>query len=203
MKVEVIEATPNPMDVVSRAAGTCYGKDDSSAKRVKSCFNAGHMSVFEHVSATFKVDGISRACSHQLVRHRIASYSQQSQRYCRIDVGGDWYVKPPSFKAGEDVDPFGMEPDEFFHACMADAARNYRDALEAGMKPEDARYLLPESAKTSITVTMNSRELFHFLDLRLDRAAQWEIRELAQAMLDAISARDGQWGALMALRGGR
>jgi thymidylate synthase (FAD) len=201
MNVEVITATQRPMDVISAAAGCCYGKSNYSEKRVRTCYKAGHMSVFEHASATFRVSGISRACSHQLVRHRVGvSFSQQSQRYCKVDVDGDWFVMPPSFDAGEDDPTLTMERDEYFYMCMYGAARNYQDALKAGIKPEDARYLLPEATKTEIVVSMNVRELFHFLDLRESKAAQWEIRELARAMVDALSAYDGQWLEVMNLR---
>lgn len=194
MQVEIVSATPYPIDVIGYAAGTCYGKSDLSGKRVRNCFKAGHMSVFEHATVTFKASGISRACSHQLVRHRLASFCQESQRYCQIDTSGsDWYVIPPKF-AEE-----WTRAD--FDSCMADYGQAYRDALDDGIKPEDARYLLPEAAKTAITVTMNARELFHFLDMRQSKAAQWEIRELACEVERSLSAWD-QWGELLALRGG-
>lgn len=192
MKVEIMSSTPDPIGVISRAAGTCYGKDDVSFKRVSSCFKSGHMSVFEHASVTFRIEGISRACSHQLVRHRVASFSQQSQRYCKIDTHScDWYVVPP-----EIVDKWTRAE---FDKCMVDCAQAYRDALDDGIKPEDARYLLPESTKTTIVVTMNCRELFHFLDVRMTKQAQWEIRNLAKAMRDALLEEDG-WKDLVSLR---
>lgn len=176
MKVTILNKTDNPLQLISRAAGTCYGKSNYSAKRVKTCLQAGHLSVFEHASVTFKLDGISRACSHQLVRHRVASYSQQSQRYCRIDVDSDdWYVTPPIMSRGEQ-----------YQLAMRDAAGQYQGALDSGIKPEDARYLLPEATKTKIVVTMNLRELFHFFDTRDSQRAQWEIRDLAKAMHDAL-----------------
>lgn len=190
MEVEVVTATKNPLDVISLAAGMCYGKDDISVKRVASCYKSGHMSVFEHASATFSIKGISRACSHQLVRHRVASFSQQSQRYCKIDVDSDdWYVTPPML-----VRTTG------FKDAMRNAARSYRDALEHGIRPEDARFMLPEACKTEITVTMNCREFFHFLDLRQGQGAQWEIHQLADEMEATLRGRK-QWGELLALRG--
>lgn len=98
MGVSIITATENPMDVISLAAGCCYNKDNVSNKRVATCISAGHLSVLEHASVCFRVDGVSRSLSHQLVRHRMASYCQQSQRYCKIDTkSSDWYVMPPSF----------------------------------------------------------------------------------------------------------
>ena len=182
MQVTIPSKTDNPLQLVSRAAGTCYGKTDYSAKRVKTCLQAGHLSVFEHASVTFEIDGISRACSHQLVRHRVASYSQQSQRYCKIDVSSDdWYVMSKSFDNLTDADN-----EHFYRQRMKYYARFYQDALDAGIKPEDARYLLPEATKTKIVVTMNVRELFHFFDVRNSNRAQWEIRDLAKAMHDVL-----------------
>ena len=85
MEVRVIVATDNPMDVISVAAGTCYGKSDASAKRVRNCYTAGHFSVFEHASVMLEVRGISRACMAQLTRHRLVSFCVESQRYCKYD----------------------------------------------------------------------------------------------------------------------
>jgi thymidylate synthase (FAD) len=194
MNVEIITATPHPVDVISAAAGTCYGKQDMNPKRVRNCFKSGHMSVFEHASATFRVSGISRACSHQLVRHRVASYSQQSQRYCKVDVESrDWYVVPPEIAENKRVRLM-------YDGFMMNSAAEYSSYLKAGFKPEDARYILPEATKTEIVVSMNARELFHFIELRTSQAAQWEIRDLAGAMVDALSAYDRQWRELLAMR---
>lgn len=194
MEVSIISATDNPIHVISLCAGTCYGKADYSPKRVKNCFNQNHMSVFENASITFKVEGISRACSHQLVRHRLASFCQESQRYVKHSyLGEDWYIMPPEFKQH-------LELEQFFKIQMAAAAMEYRKALEDGIRPEDARYLLPEATKTNITMTVNVRELFHFLDLRTDKAAQWEIRELAEEMVKQIKDFLGsEWQELISL----
>jgi len=175
MKVVIDSWTLDPMRVVGRQAGVCYGRTDPSEIRVRRCFEAGHMSVFEHACVTFLVEGISRACSHQIVRHRMASYCQESQRYCRYDLtGDDWYVTPPR-----------MERVEEYEDHMRDCARRYMDAVEHGVRPEDARYMLPEATKTRMAVTMNWRELFHFWDLRADDRAQWEVRSVAWAMVKA------------------
>ena len=177
MKIKFVSRTENPIDVIAKGAGTSYGKEDASEKRVISCFKSGHMGVFEHACLTVRIEGISRACSHQLVRHRLASFVQQSQRYCRIDVDSDdWYVKPKVF---DGIDHRVIDEPEWFDCMMRDAARAYNEALEFGIKPEDARYLLPEATKTNITMTVNVRELYHFLDMRTDKAAQWEIRWLS------------------------
>lgn len=193
MEIEIITCTANPMAVISLAAGICYGKHDVSERRVRNCYKSGHMSVFEHPSVTFKASGISRASSHQLVRHRLASFSQMSQRYCKVDTASrDWYVMPKSF-SGDDA--------EWFDDMMAEFACVYRDAIDADIKPEDARYLLPEATKTEIVVTMNARELFHFLDLRQSKAAQWEIRELANMLEEKLLSVDG-WRDLIEMRRG-
>ena len=190
MNVSVIMATTSPMHVISEAAGMCYGRDDYSAKRVERCLRNGHTSVAEHVSATFRIEGISRSCLAQLTRHRMASFSVMSQRYCAIE-GDDWYVMPKSFTdKGEEV---------MFEAAMDRAKRDYLHAIEKGIKPEDARFLLPESTKTNLVMTINARSLMNFLSLRLDKSAQWEIRELANAMVQALKDEGVEWRELMEL----
>lgn len=192
MEVKVAAATPDPILTASLAAGCCYGKDDESVKRLVTCLKSGHLSVFEHISATWEVKGISRACSHQLVRHRLASYSQQSQRYCKIDtVTDDWYVTPPAFKNSE-----------VYRKAMKTTAELYSDALECGIKPEDARYLLPNSCKTDIWITMNFREFMHFLDVRGDQRAQWEIQDLAAEMAEQLGSYSREWSKLLGMYAG-
>ena len=194
MQVTILNTSHDrPLSFIGKVAGVSHGKDDESAKRALGCWRAGHGSVLEHVSTTFKVEGISRACSHQLVRHRMASYVQESQRYTRIDTKrDDWYVVPPEFDCTES-DVLTMERGEFFQCCMLDSSANYRDAIKAGIKPEDARYLLPEACKTSINVTMNLRELESFYKLRADKHAQWEIRRLAYALMDELHEQGTEW----------
>lgn len=179
------------MDVISFCAGVCYGKRDISQSRVKTCWQRGHHSVFEHASFTALIEGISRACSHQLVRHRLASYSQQSLRYTRVD-GDDWYVIPPDIK-------FNDELLAIYDARMAKYLQDYKRALDDGVLPEDARFYLPEATKTAIAVTMNARELFHFADLRTAKDAQWEIRELADTLISELMFYNDQWGELIGL----
>ena len=188
MQVTILNTSHDrPLSFIGRVAGISHGKDDESAKRALGCWRAGHGSVLEHVSVTFKVEGISRACSHQLVRHRMASYVQQSQRYNRISViGDDWYVTPPSIAGNDDAN-------DFFAEAMEDFAFSYQNALDSGIKPEDARYLLPEACKTAINVTMNLRELETFYQLRADRHAQWEIRRLAFALMDELREQGAEW----------
>lgn len=186
MKLEIIDSTLNPLDVISIVAGTSYGKDNISHKRVKNCFARGHLSVFEQAYITATVEGISRACANQLVRHRHVSFCQESQRYVKVDTESDWYVIPPSFEDNEQV-LFA------FKTRMINAAEGYQFAMDEGISPEDARYFLPNACKTKITFSMNVRELYHFLDLRTDGAAQWEIRELAHQLAFAVSNINEQW----------
>lgn len=189
------------MDVISLAAGVCYGKDDISRERVRSCYKAGHLSVFEHASATFRVKGISRSCMAQLTRHRHASFCVQSQRYCKYGLEGeDWFVTPEAFKQPGFVGDRTLE--SFYRKKMEADAKAYREALDAGVRPEDARYLLPEAKDTELVVTMNVRELFHVLDMRWDKAAQWEVRDLAGMMFAALRDRSEQWCELMVMYAG-
>ena len=151
--------------------------EDKALKLLQGIVRAGHGSVLEHCSFTFAIDGISRACSHQLVRHRVASYSQQSQRY--VDGSKFSYVIPKSIEevpAGKIV----------FEEWMVKTMQLYNNMVEMGIKKEDARYLLPNATTTNIVVTMNARELLHFISLRTSPRAQWEIRELAKEMLRQV-----------------
>ncbi len=197
MEVTVLEATKDPVRTISIAAGTCYGKPDISVKRIENCMKAGHMGVFEHAYATFSIKGISRACSHQLVRHRLASFCQQSQRYCKLDVrSNDWYVTPPDILANDYDDYKRM----WYDTLMAQYADDYLLALEQlDCKPEDARYLLPEATKTDIVMTVNCRELFHILDLRQSNRAQWEIRYLANE-LERKLCELPKWSTVLCIR---
>lgn len=195
MNVEIIAATPNPIDVISIAAGCSYGKAEPSEKRMEHCFNNGHMSVFEHASATFRITGISRACCDQLTRHRLCSFVVQSQRYTGPE--GDWYVTPESIcdmYIAKDYWPMAE-----FSDAIERAIKTYRALIDFGVKKEDARFVLPMATKTNVVMTANVRQLFHIFDMRLDKAAQWEIRKLFQEIADAVAAVDTQWGRLIEL----
>ncbi len=152
------------------------------ARMVRILVRSGHHSALEHATFTFAVDGISRACSHQLVRHRLASYNQQSQRYVRFS-GADDFVIPPKIAAVP-------EARDVFIAAMDSARDAYDRLVEIGLSQgysaetvqEDARFVLPNAAETKIVVTMNSRELRHFFRVRCCRRAQLEINRLAWAM---------------------
>lgn len=201
MRVDLRTYTTDPERTVARAAKICYADDidevslcDSDVKKmIKKLLDSNHLSPFEHASFTFLVRGISRTCSHQLVRHRIGvSFSQRSQRYIKeicksvewekIMSGNYnekdlWFVIPPKIKNNTVA---LLDYTRSMERCMD----RYQDLLDEGIKPEDARFVLPNACKTDIFVTMNARALFNFFDLRMDSHAQWEIRKLAGLMLD-------------------
>ena len=177
MRVELIQATPDPIETISKIASICY---DSNPKNpmglVKHLYKNGHHSVFEHIYFTFKIEGISRACSHQLVRHRHCSFTQRSQRYCSEDGFG--VVAPESvMKVDEKYGYFDL---------MDYIERNYEELQALGVPNEDARYLLPNACETSLYLSCNLRELIHIANERLCTRAQWEIRELVKQMVSLV-----------------
>ena len=151
--------------------------DHSAARMIGKVLKLGHLSVLEHASFTFAIEGISRACSHQLVRHRIASFSQQSQRYVKMSECE--FTLPPSLQSRP-------EAVERFNGLMDDLQAEYDALLEDGVAAEDARYVLPNAAETKVIMTANARSLLNFFELRLCTRAQWEIRELAGLMLEKV-----------------
>jgi thymidylate synthase (FAD) len=184
VKVTLINHTKDPDRICAAAAQSCYSEkgakelfditsEAKAAEMIRKVVGMGHLSVVEHAHFTFSVEGVSRSLTHQLVRHRVASYSQQSQRYVGMERAE--YVIPPTVSA----DP---ESKAAFSKAMDDAWRTYRELAEKVPK-EDARYVLPNACQTNITVTMNARELWHFFKLRCCRRAQWEIRLMAWKML--------------------
>ena len=196
LQVELLAHTPDALSLIYAAFRQCYhagfvgemwpkllkGEIDrqKQADFVEQVMASGHVSPIEHVSFTFAVQGVSRALTHQLVRHRIASYSQQSQRY--VDGSDFDYILPPSIAKNE-------QARERFIRCINDIGEAYRQIKElleeAGhdKAKEDARFLLPQAAETRIVVTMNCRSLLNFFEHRCCMRAQWEIRALAEAML--------------------
>ncbi|MCE5312406.1 MAG: FAD-dependent thymidylate synthase [Nitrospiraceae bacterium] len=194
LKVILLKHTPQPEETVAMAAKLCYSPADIASLKGKTAakdqrsfverlMKMGHMSPVEHVSFTFGVEGISRACSHQLVRHRIASYSQQSQRYVSESSGFD-YIIPESIKDNKELK-------QYFIKFMSDSQAAYNHIVqklnESGIEGEaanqDARFVLPNAAETKIIITMNARELIHFFRQRCCNRAQWEIRAMAEEML--------------------
>lgn len=166
MKVTLIQAAPNPIETIAQIASICYDSDPTNPMGlVKHLYRNGHHSVFEHIYFTFKIEGISRACSHQLVRRRHCSFTQRSQRYCSEDGFG--FVTPPS------VEKVNSRAD--YEEYMKQAEENYNYARKAGIPNEDARFLLPNACETSLYLSCNLRELIHMSNERLCRRAQWEV----------------------------
>jgi len=200
MRVELLAHTPDALELVYAAFRQCYhagyvgdmwprllsGEPDRERQAgfVAQILESGHTSPIEHVSFTFALSGVSRALTHQLVRHRLASYSQQSQRY--VDASHFDYIMPPAIA-------HNAVAKERFMRFMDDVGQAYRDIrglLEAGGSAgtkanEDARFVLPQAAQTRIVVTMNCRSLLNFFEQRCCMRAQWEIRAVADKMLDA------------------
>ena len=195
MEVKLIAYTPNPDGLANLCAETCVSKTiptiKTSANGLRSlqeALDSHHESVIEHCSFTFAVSGVSRALTHQLVRHRIASYSQQSQRYVKMDE--PCCILPQSIKKAIKTELYnggGWNP----NGCLESSLNEYKSALKEcvermrklGVPEEDIRYLYPQGTITNIIVTTNARELLHFFSLRCCERAQSEIRELANKML--------------------
>lgn len=183
MKVELLAYTPDADALCSAAGQSCYSefpageiisKEEDSAKVLRKIVGMGHHSVIEHAVFTFSVQEVSRTLTHQLVRHRVASFSQQSQRYVSMTEAS--YVTPPSIMADKDAE-------ERYHALMDEIWSMYAE-LSQIVPREDARYVLPNACHTNIVITMNARELWHFFSLRCCNRAQWEIREMALEMME-------------------
>ena len=185
MNVELIALTRylrdngTPVALLEHAGRICYQSEGRGepGKFVRARVEEGHESIIEHASATFEISGISRACSHQLVRHRLASYSQESQRY--VDMAEPDWVLPLDVLESEEAMAVWID--------FADKVKGaYRALRELGVRKEDARFVLPNAAATQIIVTMNFRELLHFFRIRISGPAQWEIREVGVRMLELI-----------------
>lgn len=210
MKVTLLAYTPEPMRVMTAGALLCYSKGgpedaweraanlDRQSRLLTQCIEMDHGSVLEHASFTFGIEGISRACSHQLVRHRLCSFSQQSQRY--VDLSEDcWeggnFVVPESLAKPLDGQVLPGEP-EWIEDFLGDIPHDYthlqRIAEMRGLRGEevnqDARYILPNACKTNLIWTLNFRQLLHVGHVRLCQRAQWEIREMMEQVRSAMLA---------------
>ncbi|MCF7887207.1 MAG: FAD-dependent thymidylate synthase [Candidatus Omnitrophica bacterium] len=197
MEVKLLSYTNNPKKVIYSAARQCYSKlsayqiysdqerltSEKLKKFISHLVKRGHLSPLEHVSFTFSATGLSRVCTHQLVRHRVASYSQQSQRYVGMD---DFeFVVPKAIKSNKEAEALFIESTDY----LKNKYKQIRKILEKNTKldkekiNQDLRFLLPQGCQTKIVLTMNSRQLLHFFSERLCLRAQWEIRELATQMV--------------------
>jgi thymidylate synthase (FAD) len=196
LKVMLASYSPDPEKTISAAARLCYSpadgeeilsrvEDNDQRDFLEKLTTVGHLSPVEHATFTFLVEGISRACSHQLVRHRLASYSQQSQRYVSEEEFD--YLIPPSIKEDAELKVLferTMEKIQKSYTYLTDKLVQRGSSTESAR--EDARFVLPNATETKIMVTMNARELLHFFRQRLCNRAQWEIRAMALAMLKLV-----------------
>lgn len=183
MKIELLAITPNAEETIEFAGRICYRSEGkrgpgSAAKLIGKLIAMGHESPLEHASATFYISGCSRAMTHQLVRHRLISVSQQSQRY--VDEKSFAYVIPPSISD---------ERKEEFKKDMETVRAMYAKWKDRGLKNEDARFVLPNACASDIVISANFREFRHIFAVRCSRQAQWEIREVCSAMLRELYAR--------------
>jgi thymidylate synthase (FAD) len=187
MNVKLIGFTPKPEKLPAMAAKLTHSiskpedLDKSSDKELKAILeqvmNLGHTSVIEHTYFSFAISDVSRSLTHQLVRHRIASYAQQSQRYVNLNEPN--YVTPPKIAKNKEMK-------KAYDETMENIWKEYNKLLTLGIPSEDSRYILPNATCTNIIVTMNARSLLNFFELRCCLHAQWEIRQLANIMLKEV-----------------
>ena len=192
MKVRLINYTKDPEKIVAQSARLCYSAlsiedleesltDESVIKLIKKIIKLGHYSVLEHATFTFAIEEISRVTSHQLVRHRLASFSQQSQRYVKINRKGFHFIIPKSIEKNKRLAKVYIE-------AIRKLDEIYQLLLDSNIEAEDARYILPQAVTTKIIITANARELLHIFKLRCCNRAQWEIREVVMAMLKEVKS---------------
>lgn len=179
MKVELLSVTLNAEKHIEKVGRTAYSSFDKQYKNTEKEFirmliRNGHHSVLEHAYATFGISGVSRVFTHQLVRHRLCSFTQQSQRY--VDESKFNYIEPPSIRSNS-------KAHSIFTELMNEAKRVYSELQRLGIKNEDARFVLPNAVETQIAVTANLREWRHIIELRGNPDAQWEIRRVAVEIL--------------------
>jgi thymidylate synthase (FAD) len=182
VKVELMSITPNAEDIIERACRTCYlsfnryNPPSSTEELIKKVIQKGHHSVLEHALATFRIKGGSRVFTHELVRHRLMSPSQESQRYVEYGKTKEFeYVVPPSIKNTQFEDRFKKLAQETFSL--------YQEMVKADIPKEDSRYILPNATTSEIVISANFRELRHIFEIRCVERAHWEIRQVCLEML--------------------
>jgi len=192
--VKLISKPQNILKTVYTACRTCYSAqspvemydndvdEEKMLKLIKNVIASGHHSTIEHIQISFAISNVSRACTHQLVRHRLMSFSQKSQRYVQ-EKGQFDYIIPPTI----DKNP---ELREKFISFMGEISDKYQEFVEAGIPAEDARFVLPNAASSSLVASLNLRELIHLAQLRLCTRAQYEIRCMVKAMCDELTSQE-------------
>lgn len=192
--VNLISKPENMLKTVYTACRTCYSADypiniynstddeEKMLKLIERVISSGHYSTIEHIQVSFAISNVSRACTHQLVRHRHMSFSQKSQRYVK-EKGQFDYIIPPTIEKNEELC-------EEFISFMEKISEQYQRFVEAGIPAEDARFVLPNAATSSMVASLNLREMIHLANLRLCTRAQYEIRTLVKKMCDALIAEE-------------
>ena len=188
--VNLISKPANMLKTIYTAARTCYSADtpfniynstddeEKMLKLIERVISSGHYSVIEHIQVTFAISNVSRACTHQLVRHRHMSFSQKSQRYVK-EKGQFDYIIPPTIERNPELK-------QKFEEFMQEISNKYLEFTEAGIPAEDARFVLPNATASSMVASLNLRELIHLANLRLCTRAQYEIRLLVKGMCDEL-----------------
>lgn len=212
MKVELLAHTPNPEKVIACSAKLCYSNshiddlydgltDENSANFVEKLASFGHASPVEHVSFTFGIEGVSRTLLAQITRHRIASFSVQSQRYVKLDQFE--YITPPEIEKNPQakevfVDMMNKDLEAYIKLSDILSKQHFDELVKSGIAEkkaaqmaekkanEDARFVLPNACETKMIVTMNARSLMNFFAHRCCDRAQWEIKDLADEMLKIV-----------------
>jgi len=182
VRIDLLQITPNSEELIENAARTCYqseSKGQEAGALIRKLVKSGHHSVLEHAYATFRINGCSRAMTHQLVRHRLMAISQQSQRY--VNEKQFDFVYPPSVLEIQ-------KRTEFFED-MKTIQEMYNKWKEYGLKNEDARFVLPNACQSEIVISANFREFRHIFEVRCDKHAQWEIRKAATEMLKILNEK--------------
>lgn len=184
MNVELLQITPNALEFIGRCAGICYNSSldrDSCTRRAVGCKDKGHLATLRFAHATFRVDGISRACSHQFVRSKHLDFLQRSQRYCKETDTDFTFPKLDYTNYAEDYLKDSLE------RHYKKSLDLYTGLLSLGVKKEDARFVLPEATTTELIVTGNFQAWLDFIQLRADKHAQWEIREVARTINNVLA----------------
>jgi thymidylate synthase (FAD) len=188
MQVELMSITPNAEDVIEKACRTCYlsfhryHPPESTQELIKKVIMKGHHSVLEHATATFRIKGGSRVFTHEMVRHRLMSPSQESQRYVEYGKTKQYeFVMPPDVEKSRFKDDFKKK--------ALEAKELYSDMVKEGIPKEDARYILPNATVSEIVISANFRELRHIFEVRCVSRAHWEIREICLEMLKMMKKK--------------
>lgn len=193
-EVKLISKTNNLLKTIYTACRTCYSADtpiniydtadneEKMLKLISRVISSGHYSTIEHIQISFAISNVSRACTHQLVRHRHMSFSQKSQRYVK-EKGQFDYIIPPTIEKNPELK-------EKFEQFMSDISNKYQEFVEAGIPAEDARFVLPNATASSMVASLNLREMIHLANLRLCSRAQYEIRTLVKMMCDELSKQE-------------